>query len=470
MISAILIVLAVICSLSNAADSCSSLGLHFYTWDGEMSCDPSQYLTPRSEKEVVEIVMRASENKENLKVIGGGLSFSGVQLVQNGAMMSLDKMDKILNVKPANDGSGDSFVEVQAGIRVRDLVDLLELRELAMINLGATASQSIVGAMSTGTHGTGSKLGGLATQAIALRIVDAHGEIRFCTATENSELFHAARVSVGALGIITSVTIRVVPQFKLKMTSTPISFTQLLEDLPALLEKHDRLQWHMLPYTDYDSPASAAMVVREEVPFSTPITPPGPEGGCWGNNKTNPCTDLSYKTLTDNLEHYNARTLYTEMEMFVPLDVHIEAIKEFVAWMETDEVKSQHNPDVYIQLMLRYVASDDILLSPSGGRPTAVMSFIAQGGENNPPNQADFELFARGMQAVAEKSAFQGRVHWGKVNYLSDSKAPAQTQSTPEYLEQAYGKENWQRFRQMRDKMDPHRMFQNEYLRERLGE
>ena len=418
-------------------------------------------------------------------------------------------MDKILNVKPANDGSGDSFVEVQAGIRVRDLVDLLELRELAMINLGATASQSIVGAMSTGTHGTGSKLGGLATQAIALRIVDAHGEIRFCTATENSELFHAARVSVGALGIITSVTIRVVPQFKLKMTSTPISFTQLLEDLPALLEKHDRLQWHMLPYTDYDSPASAgkskiegsislycllynissiacnqrtdicpllniyliaAMVVREEVPFSTPITPPGPEGGCWGNNKTNPCTDLSYKTLTDNLEHYNARTLYTEMEMFVPLDVHIEAIKEFVAWMETDEVKSQHNPDVYIQLMLRYVASDDILLSPSGGRPTAVMSFIAQGGENNPPNQADFELFARGMQAVAEKSAFQGRVHWGKVNYLSDSKAPAQTQSTPEYLEQAYGKENWQRFRQMRDKMDPHRMFQNEYLRERLGE
>ena len=86
MISTILIVLAVICSLSNAADSCS-LGLHFYTWDGEMSCDPSQYLTPRSEKEVVEIVMRASENKENLKVIGGGLSFSGVQLVQNGAMM-----------------------------------------------------------------------------------------------------------------------------------------------------------------------------------------------------------------------------------------------------------------------------------------------------------------------------------------------------------------------------------------------
>ena len=161
------------------APRCNSLGLHFYDWDGLQSSTPYSYSLPQTEAEIASIVTRARNASETVKVIGGGLSFSGVQMVQSGHTVSLDRMKKILSVEYPPQFHGGALVEVEAGWRVRDLVHELATfeRPQTLLNLGATATQSIAGATSTSTHGTGAAIGSMATQIQAMRIIDATGQV-----------------------------------------------------------------------------------------------------------------------------------------------------------------------------------------------------------------------------------------------------------------------------------------------------
>jgi L-gulonolactone oxidase len=424
----------------------SNIGIHFVDWDERKECSPLTYTTPNNEEEIITSIKIASENNEKLKVIGGGLSFSGIQLINNGHMISLSRMNKILNVEHLEDGT--ALVEVQAGIVIRELCDMLDKLNLSLINLGATASQSIVGAASTGTHGTGTELGNLATQIVSLRIIDSSGNIHIASNDINKDLFDIARINIGALGVISSITIKAVPLWKMKKTMYDTSLTQLLLDLPSLLMKYERLQWSWLPYTD-----TATVVIRENVPWNTPIEPTGPDGGCWSASQpTSNCTDLSYKTLTDSLYHYEKRSLYTEMEMFINIEDTYDAVNDFILWMDT--VKDLHNPNIYISAMIRYVKEDDITLSQCYGRNTTVMSFIAQ-SEADDSEIEEFALYSKGLEDLTE-AKYNSRPHWGKVNY-----------ATSDYLRQTYG-ENYDIFEKKMKEMDPTRMFSNEYLDSRF--
>ena len=251
-----------------------------------------------------------------------------------GTLLSLDKMNKILRITPDSDGA--PLVEVQGGIHVRTLCQLLAGHKLALLNLGATATQSIVGATATGTHGTGTEIGGLATQIVALRIVDSKGQVHTASSTDNPTLFNAARTAFGALGIITSVTLQAVPLWKMKRSIFDMPFSSLVNELPSMMQRHPRLQWSWIMYTD-----NATVLVRDDVAWDTPIDPPGPDGGCWSDSQpTSPqCTDLSYKTLTDSEAHYEARSLYTEMEMFIPAELAMDAVRDFNTWTEQPSVK-----------------------------------------------------------------------------------------------------------------------------------
>lgn len=434
----------------------TSLGLHFFTWNGAKTCQPSSFVTPQSESEVIEFLKSTTGQ---VKVIGGGLSFSGIQLVDNNTganMMSLEKLNKILKVHRLVEGG--ALVTVQAGIRLRDLAKQLDVISLAMPNMGATAQQSFAGAAATGTHGTGGKLGSIATQIVAFRMVSAIGEVHVASKDDNMELFNMARTGLGALGILTEVTLHVVDQWKMNMYSYATPLDSLLLELPSLLQVHPRLQWSWLPYSN-----NATVVIRTNVPIDTPLLPtPGTEGnldgGCWADSGIpNPCTDVSYKCLTDSAEHFASRTLYTEMEMFVPLEHSIEAVRAFIEWMNTPEVKAARDPDVYITAMMRYVAADDILLSPMYARETAVLSFIVVGTKTSAGNLQQFDLFASGMQKVCEKQ-FQGRPHWGKVSYVDAN--------TKKYLKSVYG--GMDDFLHMARKNDPQGRFTNSFLLDRM--
>jgi L-gulonolactone oxidase len=195
--------------------------------------------------------------------------------------------------------------------------------------------------------------------------------VHTASATQNTDLFDAARTGVGALGIITSVTLQAIPLWKMRKTSFAYPLASLLDDLPDLLNQYERLQWSFEPYTD-----NATVVVREDVDWDTPIVPSGLDGGCWSEHQptAEDCTDVSYKTLTDSLRHYDKRQLYTEMEMFIAVEDSVQAVRDYMQYMES--IKHLHDPSVTLNVMLRYVAADDIMLSPMHGRDTAVISVI----------------------------------------------------------------------------------------------
>jgi L-gulono-1,4-lactone dehydrogenase len=434
------------------------IGLLWTNWDGLQQSIPETYLQPRSEEDIIAMVQSAGRNKQTLKVIGSGLSFSGVQLnAAEGNMMSLEKYNKILSIRPADDGSSNSLVEVQAGIAVRDLCELLDQHSLTLVNLGATATQSIAGATATGTHGTGAALGNIASQIHALRVVDAHGFVHYADANTNKELFDAARVGFGAVGIISTMTLTVVPSWKMHVYQQYQPLDQLLSGVDSLVTQYPRVQWSFLPYTN-----DATVVIREDVPLDTAIYPADPDGGCWSNtqqtsdyntkNTSVGCTDWSYKTLTDSKYHYDQRSLYTEMEMMIPIEHTEAAIRDYIAFMES--VSAQHDPSVYVSVMVRYVAADDIFLSPMYGRETAVISIIVK--ENND----EFTLYATGLQSLCQEK-YHGRPHWGKVNYLLDQDEGVN------YLAGAYP-DTYKPFRNVMARMDPHGMFLNEYIQTRI--
>jgi hypothetical protein len=197
--------------------------------------------------------------------------------------------------------------------------------------------------------GTGMKIGNIASQIEELDIVDGLGFLHTCSKKRNQQLFSAARVSVGALGIITSITLRAPPLFKLRKRIIPYNVTELIRELPKLTEKYERLQWSFEPYKE----SSGSLIIREEVAYDSPILP---EGGCWSELlNTNDCTDWSYKALTDSYTHYMERDLYTEMEMFIPVENTLPAVVDYIDWMNSPSVKLQHDPSVTVSVMIRYI-------------------------------------------------------------------------------------------------------------------
>ena len=192
--------------------------------------------------------------------------------------------------------------------------------------------------------------------------------------------------------------------------------------------------------------------------MTTPLAPAATtddEGGCWSNQPEahSDCTDVSYKALTDSLAGYEARTLYTEMEMFIPVEDTEAAVRDFIAYMET--VRDEHNPLVELFTGVRYVQEDTILLSPMHHRNSSVISFIVLGNQNHTGSPKEFERYASGLEQICEDK-YGGRPHWGKVNY-----------ATRDYLAAEYGS-SWDTFQRVRQRMDPQHMFTNDYLDARL--
>src|SRR5262249_277126 len=127
--------------------------------------------------------------------------------------------------------------------------------------------------------------------------------------------------------------------------------------------------------------------------------------GCWSTVpgvSTANCTDVSYKALTDSEVRYENREIYTEMEMFIPVEQTLIAVNDFIEFMNQPEVVAQHNPDTVLSVMLRYVAADDIYLSPMNGRNSSVISFVVVGSQSEPADQDEFVLYAKGLESLCE--------------------------------------------------------------------
>ena len=192
-------------------------------WAGNVLATPSDRRAPTTVAEVSDVVTAAAERGDRVKCVGAGHSFTPAAAT-DGVLVSLDDLTGIESIVPTRDAAGrvdGADVTVWAGTRLHRLGPLLWELGLAQQNLGDFAEQSLAGAVSTGTHGTGCGAPGLPATVVGLQLVAADGSVLSCSPTSHPEVFEAARLGIGALGVITKMTIRCVPAFALRAEEHP---------------------------------------------------------------------------------------------------------------------------------------------------------------------------------------------------------------------------------------------------------
>jgi L-gulonolactone oxidase len=428
----------------------------FTNWAGNHCSSPLRRHRVRGDQHIAEIIARARAAGETVKAVGAGHSWTDIACT-DGHLLSLDEDCELI----AMDLHAHT-VTVRAGIRLRDLSELLLRRGLALSNLGSIAEQSIAGAIATGTHGTGLGFGNLATQVIGLRLITAAGEILDLSATREPELFSAAQVSLGCLGIISQVTIQCEPAFHLRERSQPMAFDEAMRDLPTLVEGHDHTKLWWLPHTDtvqvssYDrttAPISPGAELQHAIEHHRLMT--WLLGGMTELGRRLPAAvprlnrmvaPLLFRPVDRvNRSHRLFATVmpapHFEAEFAIPYARTAEAAERLRALIRTHDLRVN-----FIQ-ELRFVAADDIMMSPAFARDSChVGGYIGA--------CRDTERFLRHFEALMLD--LDGRPHWGKVFAVGHDELKARLP-------------NFERFAAIRARLDPDGVFVNRFIRRIFG-
>ncbi|MCC5580779.1 FAD-binding protein [Microtetraspora sp. AC03309] len=422
----------------------------FRNWAGNQSVTPGEVRTPASAAEVAQAVRDAADSGRRVRMVGTGHSFTGVALV-DGIMLRPDALTGVI-------ATGDDWAKVAAGTPLHVVNDELHRRGLALGNMGDITAQTIAGAIQTGTHGTGRDIGGLADQVIELELVLADGTI---TTVSEGPLFDAARVGLGALGILTAVTFRVEPSFLLHSRREPLPFSGILESLDELTADNEHLDFFWLPHTDTclakrnnrsPGPArptgpfkhwldnvflentifGAACATGAKIPGAIPRI----NGISASLLSASESVDTSYKIFNSVRE-----VRFLEMEYAIPREHLARALRE------TRDLIERMDWKITFPVEVRVTPPSDAWLSTAYGRPSA---YIACHVYRPTPNPAYFE----GVEEIMTR--LEGRPHWGKLHTRNAA-----------YLSTAYPK--FADFLALRDELDPRRLFTNDYLDGVLG-
>ncbi|GAB2659725.1 D-arabinono-1,4-lactone oxidase [Prescottella soli] len=428
-------------------------------WAGTHSSTPHRFETPRSVAELSTLVASATERGLRVKAVGAGHSFTGVA-VTDGVLVSLDNIAGIESVRTTPDGP---IATVWAGTRLRSLNEQLWNRGLAMINLGDIDVQSIAGALSTGTHGTGARFGGLATLIRGLQIVLADGSVVDCSDTENPDLYQAAKISLGSIGIITKLDLAVQPRYAMRAVEGPAALDETLEGLEHDLSTVDHFEFYWFPHTN------RVLTKRNtRLPGHTPLQPVGRVRGYIddellsntlfeGINRLTaafPSTipqinqvsarALSAREFTDRSYEVFAsprRVRFKEMEYAVPQEAVKDTLREISSWLDRSDCR------IAFPVEVRFAPADDVWLSTANGRDSAYIAVHQY-------HRRDHREYFDAVESIAR--AVDGRPHWGKMHGRTAADL------RPTYT-------RFDDFCAVRDKFDPARTFDNEYLRQVLG-
>jgi L-gulonolactone oxidase len=423
-------------------------------WAGDQACNPHSLLRPRNRDELVAAVVEAAETGGPVSVAGSGHSFTEAAMSE-GTMIDVGALSGVIDADPAS-----GLVKVGGGTILAELNERLHEFGLAMENLGDIDRQTISGAISTGTHGTGARLRNISSQVAGLELVLAGGTVREL-AGDDADLLGAARVGVGTLGAISAVTLRCVPAFTLDRVDRPLPRDEVLDSFEERAEAHDHFELFTFPYAE-----SALVLERNRTE-----APPRPRGRAaaflndvvlenWALEAISATGRAMPKAIpglsrlaarlasggraidrSDRIFANERRVRFTEMEYGVPRADGPEAARRVIDW-----VRGNRYP-VFFPIEMRVTAADDALLSPSHERDTAYIAVHQYRGMEWRPY----------FEAVEEiMNGFGGRPHWGKRHF-----------QTAETLAPRYPR--WAGFQAARDELDPDRVFTNEYARRVLG-
>lgn len=393
----------------------------------------------------------AAECGERVKVIAGGHSFTGVAMTE-GRLLSLDAMNRVLAVSGTD-------VTVQAGIRLFELNEQLARLGLAMPNLGDIDRQSIAGATATATHGTGRGFGNLATTIVGMELVTGDGSV-LCL-HESDELLRIARVGLGALGIVTELTLRVVPAFNLHAHETIEVLDDILDDFEAVMSGTDHVEFFWVPgtrrcqvkrntHTDrIAEPQSRYGYVRdkwigENLAFGTVCRVGRRYPHLVPRVAKLVASAAPERELVDRSDHIFCsprHVRFLEMEYGIPLSDVPEAVVRI-----RDLIVTLPFPPLF-PIEVRTSAADDIALSTANGRDSgwiAIHQYI----------DTPYEAYFQGVEEIM--ADYAGRPHWGKLHFQS---AASLAELYPE----------WNSFRERRSDLDPDGRFRNAHLDRVLG-
>ncbi|GAA5150474.1 D-arabinono-1,4-lactone oxidase [Microbacterium pseudoresistens] len=427
-------------------------------WGRSASVRPVRVEHPRSPEGVQRAVLAAAAQGLRVKAVGAGHSFTGIAVAPD-VLLDLDDMQGLVGVD-----ADRKRVTLLAGTRLHRIPRLLAPYGLAMENLGDIDRQSISGAISTGTHGTGARFGGITTQVVGATLITAAGEFLRIDEEHQPELLPAVALGLGALGILVEVTLQCVPAFVLHAVDRPQPLDDVLDGLPALVADSDHFEFYWFPHTDIALTKSA-----ERLPESA-VRHPLPAVGKWIDETllsngvyravcaagtalpavTSPFnrlavkltgdreyTDISHRVLTQS------RTVrFREMEYALPAENVVPAFGAVRALI------AERRWRIEFPIEVRFAAADDIWLSTAHGRDSAYVA-VHRYWRHDPRE------YFEAVEAIMLEHG--GRPHWGKLH--------AQTRDS---LRERYPR--FDDFIAVRDRLDPERRFANRYLERVLGE
>jgi FAD/FMN-containing dehydrogenase len=371
---------------------------------------------PTTEAGVAALIARAARDGHTVRVAGTGHSFVPL-CASDGLLLSLDGLQGLVATDPTA-----GLATVWAGSKIWQLGPLLRARGLAMANMGDIDRQAIAGAVSTGTHGTGRGLGSISTQVAGLRLVTAEGQLLDLTAASDPELLDCARVALGAFGVLTQITLRVLPAYRLHERKWEEPFDDCMARLDAHVAATRHFEYFWRPGTDRCE--MKALHPTEAAPESVA----GREGERIG--------------WSDEVFPSERNNKFNETEFALPAAAGPDCIREIRALMQT------RHQEVQWPLEYRTLAADEIPLSPAQGRATVTIS-VHEAADR------PYQRFFTDVEAVFRNH--RGRPHWGKHH----------THRAAE-LRALYPQ--WERFQTLRRRVDPRGRFLNDYLRRLLDD
>jgi FAD-linked oxidoreductase len=435
----------------------TATGAVWRNWGRTERITPAHVERPRDVGALQRAVVSAAERGLHLKPVGAGHSFSGIA-VAPGVQLDLHELSGIVNVDAAS-----GLVTLGAGTYLHQLPKLLGPYGLALQNMGDIDRQTLAGATSTGTHGTGGRFGGLATRIVAATLVTGDGSVLVVNATQNAELLPAIRVGLGALGVLVDLTVQCVPEFLLHAVEAREPYDDVLDSYLERSEKTDHFEFYWFPHTD-----TVVTKSNTRLPADAELHPRPPAGawvddvlvanglyrglcavGRWIPGVIPPVNRLASGLMgngdfTDRSPRVfvSDRTVrFREMEYAVPRAAVPEALREIRSLIEARRWR------ISFPVEVRSAAADDTWLSTAHGRDTGYIAVHRYHREN------PAEYFAA-VESVLR--AHDGRPHWGKMHTR-----------TAVDLRPVYP--HFDDFVAARDRLDPAGVFENRYLRTVLG-
>jgi L-gulono-1,4-lactone dehydrogenase len=436
--------------------------VQWQNWSGLESAEPRQVLSPMSPEAIVAAVVTAREARTTVKMVGTGHSFTAIA-APGGTMLRPDRLSGVVAVDREA-----MTVTAYAGTQLKVLNAELERLGLSLHNMGDIAEQTLAGAVSTGTHGTGSVAAGLAAQLAGFQLVTGTGEVLAASPSEHADVFELGRVGLGALGILTTVTFAVEPLFLLEAHEQPMSWDEALGAFDEMVAESHHCDMYWFPHTD-------RMLTKRNTRLDADVSEARPVGRVRGwiddellsNSVFGALTAaanrapgviprmnqvsaraLSARTYSDVAHRVFTsprRVVFREMEYAVPRAAGLEALREARRVVDASDWK------ISFPVEIRVAPADDVALSTAYDRDSFYLAFHTH-------HRSDWRTHTAYLEAMeAIMRDHDGRPHWGKLHTR-----------TAADLEPAYPR--FDEFLALRGRLDPDRLFANDYLRRVLGD